>query len=212
MAPQIDPQKVHAVLNAQQRRIDSLTRQLEEVNALMRAAGAAPTTIEQVTGLRVPYLGVITIAIPANSQARAEGSLPVGADGPFVVTGMAAFWYRTSGAYQGQYGPVSTVSSRIAPASQQLGFGGLFDQPIAGNFDFEINVSDSGRNWQNLPFASALFAQEVGGAYVFPVHHMLGINAIIKVYATPKAAQTVSGVIVFHFLGYKLVQGATFQP
>jgi hypothetical protein len=207
-----DLSKLVGALNSQSAKTRSLEKIVDEMKSLLQAAHAVPKHIEDIPGVRVPWQGVIDIAISANSTSRFEGTLTLSSDGPYIVTGLALFWRRTSGAYQGYWTHATTAGLKIAPASQQLGFGGLFDQPLVSSFDVEIEVTDSGRNWQNMPFSSALFNPAVGGAYIFPVAHLLGTNAIVKVHVTPTVSQTVSGVVQAIFLGYKVVQGPVYQP
>lgn len=199
-------------LQAQIAKTRSLEKHLDELRALMQAAASVPKHIEDIPGVRVPWQGIIDIIIPASSSSRAEGTLTLSSDGPYVVTGLALFWRRTSGAYQGHWTHATTAGLKIAPASQQLGFSFLFDQPLVASFDVEIEVTDSGRNWQNMPFSSALFNPMTGGAYIFPAAHLLGTNAIVKVHVTPTVTQTVSGIVQAIFLGYKIVQGPVYQP
>jgi hypothetical protein len=199
-------------LNAQTAKTRGLEKTLSELQALMQAAAAVPKHIEDIPGVRVPWQGVIEIIVAANSTSRSEGTLTLSSDGPYVVTGLALFWQRTSGAYIGIWTHATTAGIKIAGASQQLGLGGLFDQPLVASFDVEIEVTDSGRNWQNMPFSSALFNPATGGAYIFPAAHLLGTNAIVKVHVTPTFAQTVAGKVQAIFLGYKIVQGPVYQP
>jgi hypothetical protein len=122
------------------------------------------------------------------------------------------FWQRTSAPYAGLWGPATTIDSKIALAGQNLGFGYLLDQPHVGSFDVEINESGSDRNWQNIAFASAMFAPSQGGVYVLPVSLLVGRASVLTVKVTPTVAQTVAGKVAAYFLGYKIVQGDTYQP
>ena len=207
-----DTNSIIRAMNAQAAKTRNLEKYIDEMRALLQGAQAVPKHIEDIPGVRVPWQGVLEIAITANSSSRSEGTLTLSSDGPYIVTGLALYWRRTSGAYQGYWTHATTAGLKIAPASQQLGFGGLFDQPLVASFDVEIEVTDSGRNWQNIPFSSALFNPNTGGAYIFPVAHMLGTNAIVKVHVTPTVVQAVSGVVQAIFLGYKVVQGPVYQP
>ena len=121
-------------------------------------------------------------------------------------------WQRTSGAYTGWWGPATTFDSRIAPASQQHGLGGIFDQIMVHSFDVEIADKGSDRNWQNIAFASTLFAPQAGGIYGLPISYLFDTNSVCEVKVTPTAAQTVSGKVLVELLGYKIVQGSSYQP
>lgn len=205
-----------AALYAQQRtdRANNvkMAQQMQEMKSLLEAAGDAPKYIENMPGKRVPYMAGISITIAANSAARAEGTFTVSRDGPFVVTALQMSWMRTSGAYAGWWGPATTFDSRIAPASQQLGLGGIFDQIMVHSFDCEIADKGSDRNWQNIAFASTLFSPQAGGIYGLPVSYLFDTNSVAEVKVTPTAPQNVSGKVLVELLGYKIVQGSTYQP
>lgn len=189
-----------------------MQKALDEQKSLLESAGDAPKYIENIPGKRVPYMAGISITIEASSTTRAEGTYTVSRDGPFVITSLQMSWRRTSGAYQGWWGPASTFDMRIAPASQQLGLGGIFDQIVVHSFDVEVADKGSDRNWQNIAFASSLFSPQAGGIYGLPVSYLLDTNSVCEVKVTPNAAQTVSGVVLVELLGYKIVQGSTYQP
>lgn len=205
-----------AALYGQQRQdratIAKLTSSVQEMRSLLEAAGDAPKYIENIPGKRVPYMAGISITIDENSTARAEGTYTVSRDGPFVCTAIQMSWQRTSGAYTGWWGPASTFDLRIAPASQQLGLGGLFDQVIVNSFDVEISDKGSDRNWQNIPFASTLFSPQAGGIYGLPVSYLFDTNSVAEVKVHPNAPQEVSGKVLIELLGYKIVQGSSYQP
>jgi len=210
--PPVDPQKLINALMGQQRRIEGLEKGIDEMKALIRAVNDAPKFIEEIPGRRVPYFATIDIIIAANSTAKAEGTYSVSTDGPFVCTGIAMFFQRTVAPYEGQWGPASTYDLKMAPASQQLGFNFLFDTPVVGSFDVEIAESGADRNWQNNPFASALFSQEEGGVYVLPASNLFARAGVVTVRVTPTLVQPVAGKVQIILLGYKVVQGDTYQP
>jgi hypothetical protein len=205
-----------AALYGQQRKdratIAQLSSQIQEIKSLLEASGDSPKYIENIPGKRVPYMAGISITIDANSTARAEGTYTVSRDGPFVCTAIQMSWQRTSGAYTGWWGPASTFDMRIAAASQQLGLGGLFDQVVVHSFDVEIADKGSDRSWQNIAFASTLFSPQAGGIYGLPVSYLFDTNSLAEIKVTPTAAQTVSGKVLVELLGYKIVQGSTYQP
>jgi len=190
----------------------SMKKSLEEQKSLLEMSGDAPKYIENIPGKRVPYMAGISITIAANSTTRSDGTYTVSRDGPFVITALQMSWQRTSGPYQGWWGPASTFDMRIAPALQQFGLGGMFDQIVVNSFDVEIADRGSDRNWQNIPFASTLFSPQAGGIYGLPVSYLLDTNSVCEVRVTPNAAQTVSGIVLVELLGYKIVQGSSYQP
>jgi len=205
-----------AALYGQQRQdratIAKLTSSVQEMRSLLEAAGDSPKYIENMPGKRVPYMAGISITIAASSTARAEGTYTVSRDGPFVVTALQMSWQRTSGAYTGWWGPATTFDMRIAAAGQNFGLGGLFDQVVVHSFDVEIADKGSDRNWQNIAFASTLFSPQAGGIYGLPISYLFDTNSVCEVKVTPTAAQTVSGKVLVELLGYKIVQGSSYQP
>jgi len=189
-----------------------LIKQISEMRSLLEAAGDSPKYIENIPGKRVPYMAGISIVIAASSTTRAEGTYTVSRDGPFVITAIQMSWQRTTGAYTGWWGPASTFDMRIAAASQQLGLAGIFDQIVVHSFDVEIADKGSDRNWQNIAFASTLFSPQAGGIYGLPVSYLLDTNSVAEVKVTPTAAQSVAGRVLVELLGYKIVQGSSYQP
>lgn len=205
-----------AALYLQQRKdraaMASMSKQMTEMRSLLEASGDSPKYIENLPGKRVPYMAGISIVIAASSTTKAEGNFTVSRDGPFVITAIQMSWQRTSGAYTGWWGPATTFDARIAPASQQHGLGGIFDQILVHSFDVEIADKGSDRNWQNIAFASTLFSPQAGGIYGLPVSYLLDTNSVAEVKVTPTAAQSVAGKVLVELLGYKIVQGSTYQP
>lgn len=203
-------------LYAQQRKdrqqIKDLGKMIEELKSIVEVSADAPKWIEDIPGKRVPYIATLDIPVVSGSTTRVEGQYPVTQDGPFVTTGMAMFWTRTSGAYQGYWMPATTYGMKIAAASQQLGYGYLFDNPCVASFDVEISDSGSDRNWQNVSFASALFNPESGGIYMWPTAYMFATNSVARVFVTPTVAPDTSGTVAVLLLGYKIVQGVAYQP
>jgi len=205
-------QQLVNALFAQQRRVEGLEKGLDEMKALLRAVSTAPKWVEEIPGTRVPYFATIDIVIAANSTSKVEGTYTVSTDGPFACVGIAMFFQRTTAPYSGLWSPATTFGAKIAPASQQLGFGYLFDSPLMGSFDVEIAESGSDRNWQNNAFASALFAPSQGGVYVLPTANLFGRSSVATVRVTPTVAQAVAGKVQVILLGYKIVQGNTYAP
>jgi hypothetical protein len=210
-----DAEKLNA-LYAQQRKdrqqIKDLHSIVDELKGIVEVAADAPKWIEDIPGKRVPFIASIEINIDSGTTTRVEGQYPVTQDGPFVTTGMAMFWTRTSGAYQGYWMPATTYGMRMAMSSQQLGYGGLFDNPCVASFDVEVSDSGSDRNWQNISFASALFNPESGGIYMWPTAYMFATNSVARVYVTPTVAPDTDGTVAVLLLGYKIVQGVAYQP
>lgn len=192
--------------------VQTLKRSQEELTALLRRVSDAPKWIEEIPGKRSPYIAGVEITIAASSTSRAEGTLNIGTDGPFTVTGLAMFFQRTSAPYNGGWAPATTVEARMAAATQGVGFQYLYDQPVLGSFDIEVLESGADRNWQNIAFASALFSPAAGCVYVLPVSTLVGRASTLTVRVTPTIEQSVAGKVGFYFLGYKIVQGDTYQP
>jgi len=189
-----------------------LRKSMEEMQALLAKNSNAPRWIEDIPGKRVQYFATIDITIAANSTSRVEGTYSVSTDGPFVCTGIAMYWQRTTAPYNGIWAPATAVEARIAPASQGIGFGYIYDNPCLGSFDVEFSESGADRNWQNNPFASALFAPSVGGVYVLPVSALFGRSAVVICKVQPTVAQLYAGKVQVILLGYKIIQGDTVQP
>lgn len=194
------------------KRVAALEQNVEELKSLMKASQGTPRWIEQLPGRRVPYWATIDITIAASSTSKVEGTYTVSTDGPFVINGIAMFFQRTSSPYNGYWVPATTVESRIAPASQQLGVGGILDTPVIGSFDVEFQEAGADRNWQNNAFASALFSPAMGGTFVLPVSHLIPRASVITAKVTPTFSQTVAGKVEIILCGYKIVQGDTYQP
>ena len=199
-------------LKKQASEIKSQGQILEELKTLMQTAADAPKWIEDIPGKRVPYVAQVDITVPAGSTARLEGTYPIPQDGAFVNTGVAMFWRRTSGAYTGMWMPATTYDLKMADSSQQLGYGGLFDNPCVASFNVELSDSGSDREWQNVAFASALFNPQSGGIYMWPAAYLFDTNSVARVRVTPTIAPLVAGVCAVLLLGYKIVQGVAYQP
>lgn len=197
---------------SQQGRMEAAEKQLSEVMSLLRQQANMPKWIEEIPGKRSNYFAVIDITIAASSTAKVEGTYTVSTDGPFAITAIAMWFQRTTAPYNGDWRPATAVDARIAPASQQHGFQLIYDSPVLGSFDVEFSESGSDRNWQNSPFASALFSPSMGCAYVLPVAQLVGRAGVVTCKVTPTIAQTRAGKVQCLLLGYKIVQGDTYQP
>lgn len=185
---------------------------IDQLQGYLKGMGAAPKWIEDIPGARSPYWEVIEVTFSASSTAKREGVATVSADGPFVCTGLALFFKKTSGAYDGVWGPATAFDARIASVGQQHGFEYLFDQPHCSSFTFEVTDQGSDRMWQSKPVASALFSPQAGGAYVLPFSHLFKRNSTIKLGLTPDVSMPYTATVQGIFLGYKIVQGAVAQP
>lgn len=209
---EIDLNTLIAALRAANTKIKTLEKGTEEIKNLLQKQADAPRWIEDIPGRRVPYTGVIDLTIAANSTSRVEGVLTLSTDGPFVCTGVAMYFQRTAGSYDGCWGPATTFDARMAAANAGDGFENIFDQPHIGSFDVELSEAGSDRNWQNSAFASALFSPQSGGVYVLPVANVFGRSSVVSAKVTPSVAQTVAGKVQVLLLGYKIVQGDVYQP
>lgn len=198
------------------RALDSRTKQqqqfIDQMMALQKAATDSPKWIEQLPGRRVPFMAPVNLTIEADSTSQVSGTYSVTEDGPFVVTGVAIFFKKTSGAYANIWGHGAASCARIAPTGQQHGYGYLFDQPHVISGDVAITDRGSDRKWESADVASALYSPEGGGAYVLPIACLFGRNTVIEVAYTPNPAIPYSGTVQVILLGYKIVQGATYQP
>jgi hypothetical protein len=188
--------------------------QLNQLLALQKASVDAPKWIEQIPGRRVPFWGIIDLTISADSTAKVDGTYSVTEDGPFVVTGVALFFKKTSGSYAGIYGYANAAGSRIASGStgMQHGYQYLTDQPWVISGSLQIADRGSDRNWQNKEVSSALFSPEAGGVYVLPTACLFDRNSVIEVGFTPGVSIPYSGSVQCVLLGYKIVQGQNYQP
>lgn len=204
--------QIFAALRKSQAEVNALKSGMREIQALLAKNANAPRWIEDLPGKRVQYNGVIDLQIPAQSLSRVEGSYSVSTDGPFIVTSLAMFYQRTVGPYAGVWAPAAMTESKIDPSASGLGFLGIYDQPVVGSFDVEFAESGSDRNWQNNAFSSAIFAPSVGGVYVLPVGALIGRSALVLVRATPTVEQEYEGKLQVILLGYKIVQGDSYQP
>lgn len=197
--------QIHSKQQVQQQVIDQLM-------ALQKAAADAPKWIEQIPGRRLDFKAPINLNIAANSNSKVEGTYSVSEDGPFVVTGVAGYFKKTEGSYAHVWGPISTLDARIATTGQQHGYQNLFDQPHLISGDISITDRGSDRKWESSDVSSALYSPQGGGAYVLPIACLFSRNSVIEVGFTPNPAVPYSGVVQMILLGYKIVQGATFQP
>lgn len=185
---------------------------IKQLQGFMTGMSNVPKWIEDIPGKRSPYFAVIEISLAANSTARGEGVHNLSVDGPFVCTGVALFFKKTSGAYSGSWGPATAFGARIAPTGQQHGFEYIFDQPNCSSFTVEIVDQGSDRNWQNKPVASALYSPQAGGAYILPSTHLFGRTATITLRVTPDVSMPYTSTVQGIFLGYKIIQGPVYQP
>jgi hypothetical protein len=185
---------------------------IDQLQGFMRGMQNVPKWIEEIPGKRSPYFAVIVLNFAADSTARQDGVHNISTDGPFVCTGLALFFQKTSGAYQGVWGPATAFGSKIAFTGQQHGYGYLFDQPNCSSYTVEVTDEGSNRMWQNLPVASGLYSPQAGGAYILPASHLFGRNSTIRLAMTPDVSMPYTSRVQGVFLGYKIVQGAVFQP
>lgn len=202
-----------------------LQEQMTKLEGFLTGMMNVPKFIEDIPGKRSPYFEVIDIDFNAGSTAKREGTTPISTDGPFVCTGIHLAFQHTTGPYAGLWGPATTMDSRLI-VDRTLGTNGLmgvFDQPHVGSFTIEITAHGSDRLWQSQPVPSSLYSPQAGGAYILPASHLFGRNATIRLAATPDVVFNVwdaqeeelvyvDSRLVGVFLGYKIVQGAQYQP
>jgi len=208
----MDPTKVNAALKQMFVQMQTQKQAIDQLMALQKASADAPKWVEQIPGRRVPFNAGIDLAIAASSSSKVEGTYSVTEDGPFVVTGIAMFYQKTSGAYANIWGYASAADARMPAAGMQFGYQGIFDQPHIISGDVTITDRGSDRKWESRDISSALYAPQAGGAYVLPIACLFARNSVIEVGFTPSVATTYSGKVQVILLGYKIVQGSTYQP
>lgn len=210
--PAIDPQTILAALRKNQGEVQNLKQSMSEIQALLANQANAPRWIEDMAGKRVQFNGIVDIPISANSLSRVEGSYSVSTDGPFIITAIGMFYQQIAGLYAGVWAPACMTENKIDASAGGLGALGIYDQPVVGSFDVEFAESGSDRNWQNSALSSALFAPSVGGVYTLPVAALIGRSALVMVRVTPTLRQLQDGKVQVQLLGYKIVQGDSYQP
>lgn len=196
----------------QKDQLDDLTSVTEQLKGVIEQAGAAPAYIDQIPGRRVPYIHRVELLVPASSTARAEGRANITQDGPFVVTGIMLLFERTTGPYSSKYYSATTIDLKMAHAAMALGFQTLFDNPVGFDADIQITDTASDRGWQNIAFPSAVCNAENAYTYMLPLSYLADQNTTINIAATPKYVQDYAGTLHVLLLGYKIVQGASYQP
>lgn len=204
--------QIVAAFRAQQSKVAGHEAMLNQIMGLLKAQSDVPKWIEDIPGRRSPFFAPVNLTIQANSTSQVTGTYTVSADGPFVVTGVAAFYKRTEGPYLNEWHPVTTFAARIAPVTQGIGHGYVYDKPVLISGDIEIVDHGSGRNWQDGTIASAVLSPQAGGIYVLPVAHLFDTNSVVSCKFTPGAAEAYAGVVQFVLCGYKIVQGNQYQP
>jgi len=208
----MEDRRVLAAFKQLSTKVATQEQYINQLMALQKAAVDAPKWVEQIPGRRVPFHAPINLSIEADSTSKVEGTYSVTEDGPFVVTGIACFFKKTSGAYANIWGHATASTARIAQAGQQHGYQYLFDQPHIISGDFNITDRGSDRKWESADVSSALYSPEGGGAYVLPIACLFGRNSVIEVGFAPNPSIPYTGTVQMILLGYKIVQGATYQP
>lgn len=210
--PPLDQNGMAAAIRRVHEDNQQLKQVVQQLQGFITGMQNVPKWIEDIPGKRSPYFEVIDIAFSANSTAKREGTTTVSTDGPFVCTGIFLAFAKTSGAYTGAWGPASAFDARIATIGQQHGFMNLLDQPHCSSFSVEITAHGSDRLWQSASVSSALYSPQSGGAYILPASHLFGRNSTIRLALTPDVEMPYASKVQGVFLGYKIVQGAVFQP
>ena len=196
----------------QKKQLDDLSSVTEQLKGVIEQAGAAPAYIDQIPGRRVPYLHRVELLVAANSTARIEGRANITQDGPFVITGIMLLFERTAGPYNSKYYAATTIDLKMAEAVMSLGFQGLFNNPVGFDADIQITDTASDRGWQNIAFPSAICNAENAYTYMLPLSYLADQNTTVNIAATPKFTQDFAGTLHVMLLGYKIVQGASYQP
>jgi hypothetical protein len=206
------PNDLSAIARAHDAKIAQLTNQQQQLLGMIKGLANVPRWIEEIPGKRQPHFEVIEILLDADSAAKKEGTTTVSIDGPFVCTGVALYFQKTSGAYANIWGPATAFGARIPTTGQQHGYAYLFDQPHCSSFTVEITAHGSERLWQSKPVASALYSPEAGGAYILPASHLFKRASTIRLAVTPDVSMPYSGKVQGIFLGYRILQGYNYQP
>jgi len=206
------PRDLEAITRSQQSQIGQMKNQIQQLLGMIKGLANTPRWIEEIPGKRQPHWEVIEITLEASSTAKREGVTTVSIDGPFICTGVALFFQKTSGAYANIWGPATAFGAKISPVTQGVGFANLFDQPHCASFTVEITAHGSERLWQSKPVASALYSPEAGGAYMLPASHLFPRAATIRLAVTPDVSMPYTGKVQGIFLGYRILQGYNYQP
>lgn len=185
--------------------------QLLQLTALQKATADAPKWIEQIPGRRVPFGGITDLPIPANSTAKQGGIFNVAEDGPFVMTGIGLFYKRTEGPFAGIWGYATAADSRLTTGYPDPGFAGM-DRPHVTSGGLEIIDRGSDRLWQSKELPTSLFNAEAGGVYMLPIACLFDRASAVEQSFTPGLAVDYAGVVQCVLLGYKIVQGQSYQP
>jgi len=203
---------LNAIARGHEAKISQLTNQQAQLLGMIKNLTNTPRWVEEIPGKRQPHFEVIDITFASNSVAKREGTTTVSIDGPFVCTGVAIYFAKTSGAYANIWGPATAFGARISQVGQQHGFGNIFDQPHCSSFTVEITAHGSERLWQSRPVASALYSPEAGGAYMLPASHMFKRASTIRLALTPDVSMPYTSKAQGVFLGYRILQGYNYQP
>jgi len=212
MANGNDPNGTNAALRRLAERTDGITDVVKQLQSFMKGMTTTPKWIEDIPGARSPHFEVLEITIPANSTSKRSGTATISVDGPFVCTGIALFYCKTSGAYANIWGPATAFASHIAPVGMNFGFALLFDQPNCSSFTIEITAHGTERLWQSSPVSSALYSPQAGGAFILPASHLFPRASTITVSVTPDVEVDYTGKVQAIFLGYRIIQGYQYQP
>jgi len=211
MAPQRRNNNAGAVIANMAMRLQHHEAQLQQLTALQKATADAPKWIEQIPGRRVPFGGVIDMPIPANSTSMVSGLFNVAEDGPFVLTAVALFYKLTEGDFAGIWGYATAASSRIISTYPAVGFVGM-DKPHVTSGGLQIVDRGSDRLWQSKELPTSLFSEEAGGVYVLPVACLFERSSAVEATFAPGVAVEYAGLVECILLGYKIVQGQSYQP
>lgn len=206
------PKDLHQVVSAQSRLIQKHEQALKQLLEVVRRSTDAPKWVEEMSGRRTPHMGIAELTIVADSTSRVSDTVEISEDGPFIMLGIAGYFRKTSGAYQGWWGPINAYDARIAAVTQGVGSAFLYDQPNLISGTVEITDQGSGRLMQDNAVASALWSPQAGGVYTLPTGYHVPRSSVILCQFTPNPSVPYSGVVQIVLLGYKIVQGAPFYP
>lgn len=191
--------------------------QLSQLTALQKAVADAPKWIEQIPGRRVPFNAVIDLRIERDSTSKVDGTYHVSEDGPFVVTAIALFYKRLEDTEEGAqlsgvWGYATATDARVRTNYPTVVGYAEMDIPHVTSGSLQIADRGSDRVWQNKELSSALFSPSAGGVYVLPIACLFERNSVIEASFSPSRAVSYLGLVQTILLGYKIVQGLSYQP
>ncbi len=179
--------------------MSDLARILSEMNRRLGVLEAREERARSPFGLpgfKHPYIGVAPIFIDSADTRLRQAVFNISPSGPFVWTGMAAFWYQNGGVGTaiGEFRPISSLTDTGAP-------------PTVNAIDFHYTLSAGGSGWkfQNLPLGSPTLYSNFDRPSYQQTEFLLKGNESLVITAQPTIAPVATGFLVFCFNGYKIL-------